>query len=111
MSLPLPLGLLFVLLVTAAGGYALATIGMKLASGSVTAFALVLVMLGMAAAAVAEIILLRNAELPVIYLAVIVTETLLVMVYAATIGETLSLSQLSGGLLVITGFSLVCLTG
>ena len=97
------------LLVLAAGGYAVATVGMKLASGTITLMALGLIAVGLAGAALAEVMLLRNAALPVIYIAVVTVESLLVLVYALAIGERLSLSQLSGAVLVLSGFAIVTL--
>ena len=52
----------------------------------------------------------RGAALPVIYIAIVATETMLVLFYALGLGERLSLQQAAGGLMVLGGFSLVALT-
>ncbi|MDC0343412.1 5-aminolevulinate synthase [bacterium] len=111
MTFSLPVSVMMTLLLLAAGGYALATVGMKLASGSISIIAVMLIILGMTGATVAEVYLLRGADLPVIYLAIVTCETLLVLIYATYIGETLSLSQVSGGALVLSGFALVTMSG
>lgn len=88
-------------------GYAVATLGMKLAADQFSTLALALMAAGLTGAAFAEVALLRQASLPVIYLGIIGFETLLVLCIAAAIGDVLSLQQLSGALLVLLGMVLV----
>ncbi|WP_424986840.1 hypothetical protein [Microbulbifer sp. S227A] len=95
------------LMALTATGYAIATLGMKLASDQVNAFAVALMAAGLAGAALAEIILLRQASLPVIYLGIVAVESLLVLSVAAMIGDRLTPVQLSGGALVLLGMILV----
>lgn len=90
-----------------AAGYAAATAGMKLATTGPTFAAMTLVLLGLTAAVIAEICLLRHASLPVIYLAIIAFETLLVLLFASAIGERPSVQQLSGAGLVLVGMVMV----
>ena len=66
-----------------------------------------LVLFGLVAAVIAEIILLRHASLPVIYLTIIAFETLLVLLFASAIGERPNLQQLSGAGLVLVGLVMV----
>lgn len=93
----------------AAGGYALATLGMKLASDQLNTVALALMIVGFVAAAALEIVLLKNANLALIYIGIMVVESVLVMVFAAMLGDTLTVKQLSGAAMVLLGFMLVSL--
>jgi len=95
------------LVVVSALGYALAAIGMKLASTAVTAMALGVIVLGFAAAALAEVMLLRKADLGVIYVTIIGVETLMVRAFAALIGEGPDLRTLGGAGLAIAGIALI----
>ncbi len=96
-----------ILVVVTGGGYALATVGMKLASGMPGGMAAALIAVGLAAAIMAEITLLRNAELPVVYLGIVVFETLLVLGWSAMAGGVLSGAQVAGAAMVLGGFALV----
>ncbi|MCB1312521.1 MAG: 5-aminolevulinate synthase [Sedimentitalea sp.] len=108
MGTELSYGLAVPLLVLTGIGYAVATAGMKLSTGDGwTSVALALVVGGLLVAVLAEITLLRSANLAVIYLAIIAIETLLVLVFAAMIGDTLSPPQLAGAGLVLGGMALV----
>ena len=95
------------LAVTAAAGYAIATIGMKLASGQWSALAVGFIALGLLAAVQAELILMRGVNLGVLYLSIIALETLLVLAYAFSIGEGLSFREAVGGGLVIAGLMVI----
>ena len=59
------------LILVSAVGYAFATLGMKLASTSLTIMAVLVICIGFLAAALAEISLLRHADLGVIYITVV----------------------------------------
>lgn len=96
-----------VLVVLSAVGYAIATVGMKLTSTSVTAVAVGVVITGFLMASFAEVALLRKADLGVIYITIIGAETLMVMAFAALIGEGPDLRTLGGAGLVIAGLALV----
>lgn len=96
-----------ILMALTASGYAIATLGMKIASDQMNALALALMATGLAGAALAEITLLRQANLSVIYLGIIAVETILVLSVAALIGERLTPLQLSGGALVLVGMIMV----
>ncbi|MGB3405861.1 MAG: 5-aminolevulinate synthase [Jannaschia sp.] len=107
MSQTLPPAAIVVLLMLTGGGYALATVGLKLASGAVTVVSVALILTGLAAAVLSEVALLRVADLPVVYLAIVVFETLLVLGYAATVGGALTPMQVVGAVFVLGGFGLV----
>jgi hypothetical protein len=98
---------LLLLALISAVGYALATIGMKLATGQWTVVAGSLILLGFFAAMQGEMALMRGMELGVLYLLIIAAETLLVLGYAFAIGEGLSLRESAGALLIFTGIAVV----
>ncbi|MGJ5618935.1 5-aminolevulinate synthase [Sulfitobacter sp. MF3-043] len=99
------------LMAITAAGYAFATIGMQVYSHSDDKLPTLIIITGLSVAAIAEITLLRQASLPVVYLGIMVTETILVLGYAAWAHHGLILSQISGGTLVVAGFALVCSQG
>ena len=111
MSGSLPQTLIFGLMMLTAAGYAVATIGMKLSSAAHSWTALTIIALGLAGAAFAEITLLRQASLPMVYLGIVVVETLIVMTYAAWSHEGISAAQIGGAALVLAGFVMVSSNG
>jgi uncharacterized membrane protein len=90
-----------------AGGYAVATAGMKMITSGPSPASVSFVILGLIAAVFAEIILLRHASLPVIYVTIMAFETLLVLLFASSIGERPSFQQLSGAGLVLMGMVMI----
>lgn len=111
MSGSLPQTLIYGLMMLTAAGYAVATIGMKLSSVTHSWSAVTIIALGLAGAAFAEIILLRQASLPMVYLGIIVVETLIIMTYAAWTHEGISSAQIGGAALVLAGFAMVSSQG
>ncbi|MDW4497660.1 5-aminolevulinate synthase [Sulfitobacter sp. D35] len=109
MTYQLNLTAMFFLMLLAAGGYAVATVGMKMASAVLSPAALSLVLAGLGAAAIAEIVLLRHADLAVIYLGVILAESVLVLAYAVHLGGMPGTGQIWGATMVLAGFALVTL--
>lgn len=95
------------LVLAAALGYSVATIGMKLASESWSYFAVALLGVGFLSATMAEIVLMRGIDLGVLYLIIIAVETLVVLAYAFSIGEGLSARQALGGVFIVVGFAAV----
>jgi len=95
------------LILISALGYTLATIGMKQAAMGATILAVPLLAIGFVAATAAEVALLRKVDLAVVYVTIIGVETLLVLTYAALIGEGLNLRGLLGAGLVVGGLALV----
>jgi drug/metabolite transporter (DMT)-like permease len=93
----------------AAMGYALATVAMKVSSVTLSLPIVLGLVLVLAAAVVAEITLLRQMHLGLAYIAIIATETLIVLGFAIFIGEGLSLKQLFGGAFVFLGIAMVSL--
>lgn len=87
-------------------GYLLATAGMKQAATTPGLIAFGLVLTGLAAAAVAEIALLRNNPLPSVYVTILAIETILVMAYAVYVGDGFGLRHATGAALVLAGIAL-----
>lgn len=92
-----------VLVLATALGYAAATVGMKLVSQNSIAIGALILAAGIGAAILAEITLLRKIDLSVVYIAIVASETLLVLIYAAMIGEGIGLRQTAGAALVVIG--------
>lgn len=76
-------------------------------SSSPTVAALFLLVIGFAAATIAEVILMRGLDLGVLYLMIIAVETLVVLTYAASIGEGLDQRQMLGGAFVLLGLGVI----
>ncbi|GGC18256.1 hypothetical protein GCM10011363_38610 [Marivita lacus] len=95
-------------LVIAAGlGYAVATILMKIASHETTTVLIGTIAIVLAAVVTAEILLLRQVDLGLAYIAIMATETLLVLGAAYFVGQPLSGRELAGGALVLAGVAIV----
>ncbi|MCB2128922.1 MAG: 5-aminolevulinate synthase [Rhodobacteraceae bacterium] len=97
----------FFLIPLSALAYAVATVGIKMASGNVTPVAVTFIVCGFALAAIAEAILLQRSDLGTVYLAVLAVETLAILCFASLIGEGLSGRQFAGAVMVLGGIALV----
>ncbi len=106
MILSITLSTVTIITITALG-YVVATVGMKLAAHGEMSVGLALALGGFAAAFLAEVALLRRADLSLAYVVVIGAETLLVLFLATMIGEGLNLRQTAGAVLVLTGLCIV----
>lgn len=95
------------LAIAAGVGYAIATLLMKTASGHTTVLVVGMIGLVLAAVVTAEILLLRQVDLGAAYIAIMATETLLVLAATYFVGQPLSAKELTGGVLVIVGVSMV----
>lgn len=91
----------------AALGYSIATIGIKMGATALNGAAFAVIALGLGAAVTSELIALRSANLGSIYIAIIGTESLIVMLYAWYIGESLSPRQIGGATMVVAGLMMV----
>lgn len=96
-----------VLILLCGAGYALATVWMKTAAASPAWPVLVAIAVCLSASVVAEVLLLRQHSIGVIYLAIIVTESLLVLFAAFLIGDGLSLRQVFGAVVILIGAGIV----
>ncbi len=95
------------LLLLAALGYAVATVGMKLTASQIGPAGIALLVLGFVCATCAEVALMRGLSLGALYLLIIAAESLLVLAYAFVIGEGLSGPQIAGGVLVLAGVAVL----
>lgn len=95
------------LIVAAAFAYVIATLGIKMASSSLSPAALIVIFAGFMVATAAEITLLRKSDLGIVYMTVIAVETVAVLSIAALIGEGLNLRQTLGAGFVLAGLFLV----
>lgn len=95
------------LAIAAGVGYAIATLLMKTAADNTTLFVIATIALVLAAVVTAEILLLRQIDLGVAYIAIMATETMLVLAATYFVGQPLSVKELTGGALVVIGVSLV----
>jgi multidrug transporter EmrE-like cation transporter len=97
----------FFLILIAALGYAVATILMKITaqSGSVLIFIIIVTILGITA--LTEVFLLRELDLGIAYIAILATETILVIGFAQLMGEGMSGREMAGGALVVAGAFLI----
>lgn len=95
------------LVVVTAIGYTVMTVGMKATSSGYLAGGILLAVLGFSMAFLAEIVLMRRIDLSVVYIVIVAAETMLVLAYAAWIGEGLAMRQAVGAAVVATGLLLV----
>lgn len=91
------------LILISALGYALSAVGMKALSVGQLAPGLSALMIGLGVAVWSEVLLLRHVSLSVVYMTIIGAETLLVLGYAASVGDSLTLRQGVGAAMVFTG--------
>ncbi|WP_202075916.1 5-aminolevulinate synthase [Pseudooceanicola pacificus] len=98
---------IYLLIVLTAAGHALATVGMKTAATGGSPTALVMVSLGLTGAVLAEIALLRHTNLAVAFVMIVAFEALLVLCFAASLGETLTAVQGLGAVLVLIGLAVI----
>ncbi len=95
-----------VIIVIAALGYTVATIGMKYAALNSYPIAMALIMAGFILATVAEVFLLRRGDLTVVYVTIIGVETLMILAAAAMLGEIVDLRRMMGAGCVVVGIAL-----
>lgn len=96
-----------VLILLCALSYATATLAMKAYSVTFALPALLGLAICLALAVVAEVVLMRQLSVGIIYVLVIATETLVVLSAAYIIGEGLNLRELLGAGLIIGGAAIV----
>jgi len=94
------------IIVIAALGYTVATLGMKFAALGSYPVATALVVSGIVLATLAEVYLLKRADLTVVYVTIIGTETLMILVAAAFLGEIVDLRRMLGAGCVVVGIAL-----
>ena len=95
-----------IVIVVAALGYAVATVGMKFAALGDYPVATVLILGGFAIATVTEVFLLRRGDLTVVYVTIIGIETLMILGAAAWLGEVVDFRRMFGAGCVVVGIAL-----
>ena len=96
-----------ILILIASIGYGAATICMKGASTSFSLFPILAIAACLAAAVLAEVVLLRQVHLGLAYVVILGVETVLVMITAYALGEGLGPRQLTGAMLVLIGAGVI----
>jgi multidrug transporter EmrE-like cation transporter len=97
----------FVLITICALGYAVATLAMKAASSHPGLAAYGIIAACLAAAVLAEVVLLQRAHLGLAYVAILGAETVIILVVAAMLGEGLGPRDLAGAALVLIGAGVI----
>ena len=92
-----------VLVLVAALGYAVATVFMKMAATSQSYPAFVIIALALTAAVIAEVVILQRLSLGIAYIAILATETLIILGFSTLIGEELAPREMAGAALVLVG--------
>ena len=95
------------LILLTALGYVVATVGMKSASVGWLVPGAVLGVAGFAAAFAAEVVLMRQTHLSVLYIAILGVETILILALAFGLGEGFTTRQAAGAVLVVAGLVVV----
>lgn len=95
-----------VILILAALGYTVATVGMKLAADRSYALAAVLIIAGFALVIVTEIFLLRRADMTIVYVTIIGVETIMILAAGAMMGEVVDMRRILGAGCVVVGIAL-----
>lgn len=95
-----------VVIILAALGYTIATVGMKLAADRSYSLAAVLIIAGFVLVVVTEVFLLRRASMTVVYITIIGAETLMILVAGAMMGEIIDFRRVMGACCVVVGIAL-----
>lgn len=95
-----------VIIILAALGYTIATVGMKYAALGSLPIATILIVSGFILATVAEVFLLRRGDLTVVYVTIIGVETIMILVAGAMLGEIIDLRRILGAGCVVVGIAL-----
>lgn len=95
-----------VILVLAALGYTVATVGLKLAADRSYGLAVALIIAGFALVIVTEIFLLRRADMTIVFVAIIGVETLMILAAGAMMGEVVDMRRILGAGCVVAGIAL-----
>ncbi|WP_139257551.1 5-aminolevulinate synthase [Natronohydrobacter thiooxidans] len=96
-----------VILILAAAGYTVATVGLKLAAERSYALASVLIFAGFLLVIVTQIFLLRRTDLTIVYVTIIGVETLMILAVGAMMGEVVDMRRILGAGCVVAGIALV----
>ncbi|WP_133117357.1 hypothetical protein [Paramylibacter kogurei] len=95
------------LIALSALGYALATLAMKHMADTPSIWPLIFIIGFFALAILFEVIVLRQENLAFTYVAILALEAMLVVVISVFIGETLSMREITGGVIVLIGAAIL----
>lgn len=95
------------LIVGCAFAYALSTFALKQAADAPHPAIYLVIAACFGGAAFAEILILRQMDLGLAYIAIIATESLLILGVALIIGEGLSPREMAGAVLIVTGTAIL----
>ena len=95
------------LALAAALGYSISTVLIKQYSLNFAYLPAVLLVAVLVGTIAAEVFLLRQVNLALAYVAIIATETVLVLCYSFAIGEGLTRQEMAGAVCVLVGIALV----
>lgn len=90
----------------AALGYTVATVGLKLAADRSYSLAALLILGGFALVIVTEIFLMRRADMTLVYIVIIGVETLMILAAGAMMGEIFDWRRIVGACCVVAGIAL-----
>lgn len=97
-----------ILVLLAAGGYALAAILMKvMANGGANHAVMAALVVFFVVIVLTEVRLLQHMELSNVYVLILGVETMLILGYALWVGEAFSNREIAGGAMVLVGTMLV----
>ena len=94
------------IIMLAALGYTIATIGLKLAADRSYSLAAVLILGGFVLVIVTEIFLMRRADMTLVYIVIIGVETLMILAAGAMMGEVFDWRRIVGACCVVGGIVL-----
>lgn len=95
-----------VIIMLAALGYTIATVGMKLAADRSYMLAAGLILGGFILVVATEIFLMRRADMTIVYVTIIGIETLMILAAGAMMGEVVDMKRILGAGLVVAGIAL-----
>ncbi|MFN7002453.1 MAG: 5-aminolevulinate synthase [Roseinatronobacter sp.] len=95
-----------IIIVLAALGYTVATVGLKLAADRSYALATALILGGFVLVIVTEVFLMRRADMTIVYVTIIGVETLMILAAGAMMGEIVDMRRILGAGFVVAGLAL-----
>lgn len=95
-----------IIIVLAALGYTVATVGLKLAADRSYALATALILGGFVLVIVTEVFLMRRADMTIVYVTIIGVETLMILAAGAMMGEIVDMRRILGAGFVVAGIAL-----
>lgn len=95
-----------IIIILAALGYTIATVGLKLAADRSYSLAAVMIIGGFGLVVLTEVFLLRRASMTLVYITILGAETLMILVAGAMLGEIVDVRRVLGACCVVVGIAL-----